>query len=200
MFVILWLVLTVHAPKLKWWAVLLIALASAFVAALICYFVYFLGIALLGGALGFIVATLILSTPFGTKVVTKYWAHFGIILGFVVVFSILALLLQRLMIIVGTSALGAYLFCNAIDIAWLHTGILTDIVVKFFTNKIHDIPVYNTAAGYGLLGGSVAIILFGVVVQYGITARDFDHHTALQKRRGDEEGEGLLVNAYYGGN
>ena len=190
-----------YAPKLKWWAVLLISIAGGLLAAIICFVVYFIGIAFLGSSLGFIIATLILSTPFGTKIVTGYWAHFGIILGFVVVFSVLALLLQRLIIIIGTSALGAYLFCNAIDIAWLHTGILTDIIVNFFTRKLHHIPMYNTASGYGLLGGSVAIILFGVVIQYGITARNYDHQEAMKKRRhGDEEGEGLLVNAYYGGN
>lgn len=199
MFCVLWIVLTVHAPKLKWWAVLLISLGSAIAAALICYFIYFIGVSFLGAALGFIIATLILATPFGTKVVTKYWAHFGIIIGFMVVFSVIALIFQRLLIIIGTSALGSYLFCNAIDIAWLHTGILTDIIVKFFTRKFEDIPKYNTPSGYGLLGGWAAIILFGVLVQYGITARDFDHRKSLaNKRQGDEEGEGLLVNAYYG--
>lgn len=198
LFAVLWIVLTTHT-HLRWWAVLLISLGGGLVAGLLCFFIYILGIALLGSALGFITATLVLSTPFGTKVVTNYWAHFGIILGTMLVFSTLAVIFQRLLIIVGTSALGAYLFCNAVDIAWLHTGILTDIIVKFFNRKLGDLPPLNTASGYGLLGGSLGIIIFGTIIQFGITARNFNHKQADQKRRHDEEGESLLVNSYYRG-
>jgi hypothetical protein len=197
-FVLLWVVLTVHAPKLKWWAILLISLACALVVAVLCMFIYQIGIALLGWALGFTIATLILSTPLGTKVMTNYWAHFSIILVFSLAFSVLAVIFQRLVIIIGTSSLGAYLFCNAIDIAWMHTGILSNILVHFFTKSHPDaFPKINTWQAYVLLGGDLALFLFGVLVQFGITARNFDH-TKLQKgRKGDDEREGLLVNAFY---
>lgn len=200
-FIVLWVVLTVHAPKLKWWAVLLISLACGLVAAALCFFIYHIGIALLGCALGFTMATLLLSTPFGTKAVTNYWAHFAIILVFSLVFSILAVIFQRLIIIIGTSALGAYLFCTSIDVAWMHTGILTDIIVQFFSKDPHfssRIAQFNTWQAYTLMGGDLALILFGVIIQFGITARNYDHRSALKgRKRNDDEREGLLVNAFY---
>lgn len=196
-FILLWVTLTTHAPKLKWWAVLLISLACAIVAALLCFFVYHVGILLLGFALGFTVASLILSTPLGTKVITNHWAHFGIILGFALVFSILAIIFQRFLLILGTSALGAYLFCNAIDTAWMHTGILSNIVVSFFTQNLDHIPPINTWQAYVLLGGDLGLLLFGILIQYGITARSWDHVKAYKQNQPDEEREGLLVNAFY---
>jgi hypothetical protein len=191
-------VLTTHAEKLKWWAVLLISLACALVAGVLCFFIYQIGIAMIGWALGFTIASLILSTPLGTKVMTNYWAHFSIILVFALAFSILAIIFQRLIIIIGTSSLGAFMFCNGVDIAWIHSGILSNILVHFFTKHFDSIPPINTWQAYVLLGGDLGLVIFGILVQFGITARNWDHTKYYKgKKHGDEEREGLLVNAFY---
>lgn len=196
----MWIVFTVYVPKVPWWGDLLIALGLGLIAAAISFFIWQLGVVLLGFSLGTTVASLLLSTPLGTKVLTNYWAHFGITLGLAIVFAIIAIFLQRIIVIVGTSAVGAFLFCNAIDIAWLHSGILYGILVEIISREPGLYPPINTVSAYILLGGDLALVIFGTLIQLLVTARKYDHKKHVTKIRivdYDSENAPLVLNSMY---
>lgn len=187
-FGLLWVILNNHT-RLPWWGVFLISLGAGLVCGFLCGFFSFVGLFFMGFGVGICIASIVLGTPFGTKVLTNYWGHFGILLGSGLVIACLALIFPRLISVIGTSIIGSFMMMNSIDIIWTKTGILFNAIGEMLSGKI-VIPIdanSNWQYYVGLLITFGAVALIGSLIQFLITARNWTHNAGSTGKSGYEK-------------
>ncbi len=128
------------------------------VGAVLCIWVFFFGIFLLGASAGAVVA----AAAFGG---TGHEAHPILLLACAVVFGLLALLLQKFMIVVSTAFAGSYLVTAGI----LHFFMTGAPAAPLWFDYSH--PASPGAMGYAALAFWLILGLVGLRSQYGVTRR-----------------------------
>ncbi len=121
----------------------LVGIVGGLIFAVLAFYLYFIGIFILGAYLGIVVWSVISSV---TGIVLPFWV--AIVLA--VLLGVLALVFQKFMIIVTTAFIGAYLI------------VVTLVTVMKFDASV--IPYVN-AVGWLILG------FLGIFVQYRLTAK-----------------------------
>jgi len=110
------------------------------------------------------------------------WLHFVIMVVSSIIFGILALVLQKVLMVVGTSFGGSFMIASAVDFLAVHSNFSLIIPMalrfNFDTVKNADWRVYVMIAGFVVFG------IIGSVVQFALTARNFNHN---KKKKSDNE-------------
>jgi len=141
-----------------------------------------LGYFLFGMVLGMALGLLILSaTPLGSLINSSNFGSVSpslvsllSVLGVGLIVGIVTVIFSRVILIIGTSFNGAYLVGSTVDGMWLHTSlsdILSNILNMSSTGFAFDISNWIP---YALLGGIVALAIIGMIVQFLVTARNYD--------------------------
>jgi hypothetical protein len=144
-------------------------------------FVAAIGIFATGAILGLAIATVVLATPVGDMITSNgiQWLHFVIMLGAAVVFGVIALLLQKFIMIIGTSFGGSFMMATAVDAILVHSNFSTIIPnalnFHFDTLLESEWKVYVMIAGFAVFG------IIGSVVQFRVTARNYNHNKKSKK-------------------
>jgi len=129
------------------------AIAGGILGAVLCVWLFYLGVFLVGVSAGTVVAAAV----FGG---TGHQAAPLLLLVVAVAFGILALLLQKFMIVVSTAFSGSYLVVSGIS-HWAHLG-HGDLPLWFDQLKSGS----ASPSSYVLLAGWLILALFGVSFQY----------------------------------
>ncbi|HWH71451.1 MAG TPA: DUF4203 domain-containing protein [Candidatus Sulfotelmatobacter sp.] len=140
---------------------LVCAILGALVGAVLCVWLFFLGIFLLGASAGTITASALFSTA-------GHQPHPILLLACAIAFGIVALLIQKLMIIVSTTFSGAYL--------------ITAGILHLLTGGQNSLPLwfdYSHSSSAGLLG----FVVLGCWLVLGLAGVGFQYRGS---RRRDE--------------
>jgi hypothetical protein len=184
-----YLVLTTHA-EIALWLVLVLSLVGGLLLGLLFLCVLLIGVFAVGAYLGLAAACTLLATPLGTTYVTSNVAHLLIILGASVLCGVLALIAQKTLLILGTSLFGAYCMAVAIDSLWVHSD-FSQIIPNIISAQKYPLHESQLWISLAFLGGILLVTLIGVIVQFRVFAKHWDHRKK-RKRVSSEDGQPLL--------
>mmetsp|Transcript_3175 Transcript_3175/g.3519 ORF Transcript_3175/g.3519 Transcript_3175/m.3519 type:complete len:274 (+) Transcript_3175:90-911(+) len=169
--------------SIPWYLTLLISGAIGMIFGLILLFIVYVGIFFSGVTFGFVLGALLLTTPIGTKYLTRTLYQYILVGGAGLSFGVIALLLQKIILIIATSMLGAYSIAIALDIIWLKTHFMKMLPLLILYEELPD-GTHYTWKVLLLLCGTPALMIFGVLFQFFFTGRKYDHR---KKKRYDSD-------------
>ncbi|KAL1919310.1 uncharacterized protein VTP21DRAFT_2003 [Calcarisporiella thermophila] len=121
-----------------------------------------LGVWLLG-ALAFWVLGLWILSWRADGVIHVYWGRILFLTLMALLGFIIAIFFDRFIVIVSTSIIGAFCFFFGLDI-FLNTGFANATIL--FLNNRYFVTYSGNSAALGMLGGTAALAILGIVVQY----------------------------------
>lgn len=142
------------------WAFPVVCLAAGIVGGLLLVLLWRLGLAAIGGLLGFVVSVLILSVVSGgllSSEIARY-VFTGVL---VLIGAILILFIERPILILGTAFPGSYAIFFGLD-TFINTGFNQALQSFFGTGVLY----VATPAVYGMMAGTVLLALLGCGIQY----------------------------------
>jgi hypothetical protein len=164
-------VLVAVEPAEKFGSRQIVYFAVCFIAGLVGGFLatclYKLGLALMGAAIGYIVALLILSLKNGSLIESSTGRTIFIIV-FAIVGALLMLVIQRHLVIIGTSLSGSYLMLAGIDV-FVKTGFADNVQISSAAKQL--VTSDTSSAVYGMIVSMFVIAIIGIVVQYRVTSK-----------------------------
>ncbi|KAI8970306.1 hypothetical protein BDF20DRAFT_117324 [Mycotypha africana] len=140
---------------------------------------FFLAVYLLGALLGYMVALWFLSWN-TNGVIQSNWGRAILIVVCCVVGAILMAFLERPMFVIATAFIGSFAIFCGIDV-YANTGFL-EAVNQFLHARNLDTVVTATSALRGMLGGCLALALFGCLIQWCMLRRDHSSYRVWRER------------------
>ncbi|KAF8962042.1 hypothetical protein BGZ46_001247 [Entomortierella lignicola] len=132
---------------------------------LLFVFMWRIGLAAIGGVAGFYLAIFILSWT-TTGIISSGTGRIVFIAVLVIVGIILSFFLDPHIILVGTSIVGSFSFFVGLD-NFIHTG-FQDVFTAFLSgnHELFSSDYHVTGKVYGMLAGTLAMMVVGVCFQY----------------------------------
>lgn len=124
---------------------------------------FFLAVFLLGALLGYMAAIWFLAWA-DNGVIQSDWGRAILIVCCVVVGALLMFFFERFLIIVATSFIGSFVIFIGIDL-YAQTG-FADAVKRFLQARSTDVLIQSSSGVRGMLGGTLALAIVGIFVQY----------------------------------
>lgn len=157
--------------------------AAAVVVGILCgvltICIYYIGIFLAGGSVGFLVAWFILAAIdipfFQTHIYVPVIA--SIVLGLVV--GIVALIIQKWFFMLGTAVIGAFKIAWGIDY-YLELGSMVYYLLLFAEHRAELNPCWYSWCMIGLF---VIVVVSGFLIQALLTGRKYDHKKDFKGER-----------------
>lgn len=133
--------------------------------------IYYIGMFLAGGSVGFLATWFLLSAIDIEYFQTHIWIPFLIAIFIGIVCGVITLIFQKWLVIFGTSIIGAFLICWSIDY-YLELGLMIYYLFLFAENRSDIKPCWYswTIAGLFLL-----VAVAGFILQGAVTGRKYDH-------------------------
>ena len=173
------ILLTYLSSRDESWVLYVSIAASAVVGAIcgiITICVYYIGIFLAGGAIGFLSSWFILSAIDYQYFAENIWVPVLISLAFAVIVGVITLLVQKWFFMVGTSVLGAFAVVWGLDY-YLELGYMIYFLFLFAEHRDRITPCWYS---WTVLGLFVVVAVCGFVIQAAVTGRKYDHKKALK--------------------
>eukprot|EP01123_Difflugia_compressa_P001256 TRINITY_DN11441_c0_g1_i1.p1 TRINITY_DN11441_c0_g1~~TRINITY_DN11441_c0_g1_i1.p1 ORF type:complete len:260 (-),score=30.09 TRINITY_DN11441_c0_g1_i1:13-714(-) len=166
--------LTIYASaSIYLWAMYVIAAIVGLIGGALFIVIHVVGFFLFGMFFGILFGLLLFaSTPLGDIHFNEWYYPILVIIGCGLIPGILAVFFSRFIIMVGTSFNGSFLVFHGIDSLWIHSSLATLLqnIFKPNHNPVDTIIGEHDWRAYVFLAAIVLLTIFGVFIQYRLTA------------------------------
>ena len=140
--------------------------------------IYYIGMFLAGGSVGFLITWFLLSAIDIEYFQTHIWIPFLVAIGVGAVCGIVTLIFQKWPVIIGTSVIGAFLVSWSIDY-YLELGLMMYYLLLFAENRSNIKPCWYS---WSIVGFFALIALAGFILQAVVTGKKYDHKKDLNEK------------------
>ena len=163
------------------------------IAGLLTIGIYYIGLFLAGGSVGFLGTWFLLSVIDIGYFQTHVYIPFIIAIGVGIICGIITLVFQKWLVILGTSVIGAFLLMWSIDY-YLELGQMIYFLFLFAEHRSMLKPCWFS---WVVLVLFVILLVTGLIVQACVTGRKHDHKKDFENGEREKERDDCLIISYY---
>ena len=153
-----------------------VAIAGGLLAGLLTICIYYIGIFLAGGSIGFLVTWFILSAINVAFFRDHIYVPVLISLAVAIILGIITLILQKWFFMLGTAVLGGFIVVWGFDY-YLELGSMIYYLFLFAENRSNVKPCWYS---WIIIPIFIILIFAGLLIQVFVTGRKYDHKKEMR--------------------